>query len=93
MNVKNFDDDPHIRGTLIHYLETAIPLTAITIWIIVASQTNAPGTGTHEHGWQRLAWPIHIVMNILLFRWMTRREDSDGVTRVSEDSSETISRV
>jgi hypothetical protein len=77
MNVRNFDDGTNIKGTIAHYLETAIPLTAVTIWIIVASQTNAPGANRHSRGWQRLAWPIYLTKRMLLFWRTKRRVDSD----------------
>ncbi|KAF9463267.1 hypothetical protein BDZ94DRAFT_1308998 [Collybia nuda] len=72
MNVKNFDNNPNIRGTLIHYLETAIPLTAFTIWVVLASQKKPPGSETVEEGWWKLAWPVYVVKDVkksFLSRW------------------------
>ncbi|KAG6917353.1 hypothetical protein DXG01_002818 [Tephrocybe rancida] len=57
MNITALSSDPDIKGTLEHYIETAIPLTLLTIWFIVASQAEAPGSQLDSRGWQRLAWP------------------------------------
>ncbi|KAG6871671.1 hypothetical protein C0995_001598, partial [Termitomyces sp. Mi166 len=57
MNITALSSSPDIKGTLEHYVETAIPLTLLTIWFIVASQTDVPGTTLSSRGWQRLAWP------------------------------------
>ncbi|KAF9463247.1 hypothetical protein BDZ94DRAFT_1259474 [Collybia nuda] len=87
MNVTNFDTDPNIKGTLVQYLGTAITLTAITIWIIVASQTNAPGSTKRERGWQRLAWPVHLLASIPPFCWIGPRQNdnSDDHAEVTGD--------
>lgn len=93
MNVSNFDGDPNIKGTLAHYLETAIPLTAVTIWIIIASQTNVPGMSRHERGWQNLAWPFYVLMSIpRMSRKIWRGEFNDD-TDVDEDRTDTSLRV
>ncbi|KAG6827522.1 hypothetical protein H0H92_011435 [Tricholoma furcatifolium] len=42
MNVRTFSSDPNIKGTLLHYIEWAIPLTLITVWLIVAFHTEIP---------------------------------------------------
>jgi len=66
MNITALSSDPNIKGTLVHYLETAIPLTIFTIWFIVASQANAPGSRMGSRGWKRLAWPYSFLKNLVL---------------------------
>jgi len=55
MNVKEITEDGH--GTLAHYVESALPLTLATIWIIVAFQSKHL-LPSHVNFWTRLAWPI-----------------------------------
>ncbi|KDQ62116.1 hypothetical protein JAAARDRAFT_449616 [Jaapia argillacea MUCL 33604] len=58
MNVREIN--PGTNGTLIHYVETSIILTALTVWIIVALQKNSPFhvEGEEMGFWTRLMWPI-----------------------------------
>lgn len=77
MNITALSASSDIKGTLEHYFETAIPLTALTIWFIVASQTNAPGSRQHSRGWQRLAWPYDFVKRILFGKESTSNLDID----------------
>jgi hypothetical protein len=65
MNIESFSSDPSIKGTLAHYVVTAVSLTVITVWVIVASQRNAPGSHKNTRGWQRMAWPITFLKGIL----------------------------
>jgi hypothetical protein len=62
MNVKTFS--PDAEGTLPVYVEIAITLTAMTIWIIVAFQSRyifAEGTSV----WVRLAWPFLLIWKLI----------------------------
>ncbi|KAF8062374.1 hypothetical protein FPV67DRAFT_1508215 [Lyophyllum atratum] len=71
MNITALSSDPDIKGTLEHYVLTAIPLTVLTIWFIVASQTNAPGSRMGSRGWRRLAWPYSFLKRVI---WPDRPE-------------------
>lgn len=44
--------------TLKKYFATAIPLTVITIWIMIAFQYEAPSTSIYK----RLVWPVLFLM-------------------------------
>jgi hypothetical protein len=62
MNVKELSADT--SGTIAHYVETAIPLTLVTIWIIVALRGKHPTDGEDEEPmsvWGRLWWPARMM--------------------------------
>ncbi|GLB39825.1 hypothetical protein LshimejAT787_0703350 [Lyophyllum shimeji] len=62
MNVTTFA--PNTGGTMPHYLAVAIPLTIMTIWVVVAFQSKhlyPEGTST----WKRFGWPVQLCLNIL----------------------------
>jgi len=67
MNIKALSSDPNIKGSLVHYVATAVSLTAITVWAIVASQKKAGDIS----GWERMAWPITHLKRLL---WPWPRE-------------------
>jgi len=61
MNVSEIN--PGTLGTLGKYFATALPLTIITAWIMIAFQYETilpPGTSIYE----RLAWPIFFLMKL-----------------------------
>jgi len=78
MNVEEISPDTH--GTLPIYFETALPLTALTIWIVIAFQSKYLFGRRPSSFWTRLLWPV------LLFRmvpwideWVNKRTDkNDG---------------
>lgn len=87
MNVKDFSKDT--KGTLGHYFAAAIGLTAATIWIIIAFQSQylLPPTFSFP---MRLAWPI-----LLPMKWLgwTKLETEDEASRkkkgiTGEDSAD-----
>jgi len=86
MNIQSLSSDPNIKGTLAHYVATAISLTAITVWVIVASQRNAPGSHKDTRGWQRMAWPITCLKRIL-WPWPGKNA-RDYYGRYEDDHSE-----
>ena len=47
-------------GTLAHYVAATLPLTVVTIWVVVAFQNSftVPAAG---NTWTRLLWPIFIL--------------------------------
>jgi hypothetical protein len=88
MNIQSLSSDPNIKGTLAHYVVTAVSLTAITIWVIVASQRNAPGSHKDTRGWQRMAWPITFLKRIL-WPWPGELEKArDHHGQYEDDDSE-----
>ncbi|KAF8642675.1 hypothetical protein AX16_009437 [Volvariella volvacea WC 439] len=59
MNIKSLYSNAEIKGTLSQYFATAVPLTVLTIWIVVASQRGSPGGDlASQSGFKRLAWPL-----------------------------------
>ncbi|KAG5639754.1 hypothetical protein H0H81_000034 [Sphagnurus paluster] len=62
MNVDEIS--PGTKGTLAHYLAVALPLTIVTIWVIVAFQSKhifPEGTGLVR----RFAWPVQLCLTLL----------------------------
>ena len=56
MNVKELTDGGH--GTLSHFIEAAIPLTLVTIWIFLAFQSEYALTDPHANLFKKLLWPL-----------------------------------
>jgi hypothetical protein len=56
MNVKEVV--PNTKGTLPHYVLTVIPLTLLTIWIVMTFQTKYYTAGQTPSFWKRLMWPF-----------------------------------
>ncbi|THU97656.1 hypothetical protein K435DRAFT_662456 [Dendrothele bispora CBS 962.96] len=56
MNVKEIE--PETKGTLSIYFETAIPLTALTVWIVIAFQSKHLFPNHAAPFWMRLLWPV-----------------------------------
>ena len=65
MNIHNLEDGTH--GTWGHYFEIAIPLTALTIWIVVSLRSNRVSRAEADGLLYRLQWPIRSV------RWLMER--------------------
>ncbi|CAA7269923.1 unnamed protein product [Cyclocybe aegerita] len=61
MNVKEIV--PDTNGTLPHYVETALPFTLATVWIIIAFQSRYifPEYVTF---WKRLGWPVLLLARL-----------------------------
>jgi hypothetical protein len=77
MNVKEITEDG--QGTLPIYFETALPLTALTIWIVMAFQSkHLFRDGRTNTFWMRLAWPV------ILFRSVFGDKSKD-LTNQTED--------
>jgi len=62
MNIIEFEQGT--RGTLAHYFEATLPLTLITIWLIVAYQSRFV-LRDDEAMWKKLLWPIALVHRII----------------------------
>jgi len=59
MNVKELI--PDTNGTLLNYLAFALPLTALTAWIVTSFQfKGALPEGTSAR--KRLAWPVYLAL-------------------------------
>ncbi|KAF8874421.1 hypothetical protein BD779DRAFT_1566722 [Infundibulicybe gibba] len=87
MNIEEIN--PGSLGTLPHYFEAAIPMTAVTIWIIMAFQYTKPrqrdddesggGYGTNKGDeqrmgfWARFWWPATLIADLF-----ERREGRRG---------------
>src|SRR5260221_10505144 len=82
MNVKELI--PDTKGTLMNYLAFALPLTALTAWIVTSFQfKGALPEGTSAP--KRLAWPVYLVLKKIRERKvqaMSRR--SGGVVGMNE---------
>ncbi|KAF8584986.1 hypothetical protein K439DRAFT_1616330 [Ramaria rubella] len=63
MNIKEIN--PGTLGSLAHYFETALPLTIVTIWVIVAYQGKWHEGEGDMSIWMRLMWPIMYVRRLL----------------------------
>jgi len=68
MNIKNLQDGS--LGTIPEYLAYAIPLTAVTIWVIMALHSSKARMEESDKGFiHRLRWPI----TELLQTWKRKR--------------------
>ncbi|KJA24138.1 hypothetical protein HYPSUDRAFT_39284 [Hypholoma sublateritium FD-334 SS-4] len=89
MNVQEIVPSTH--GTLAHYAETALPLTLLTIWVIIASQNRyifPPGLNF----WMRLGWPVLVLGKVLStypIRWTWTTSAKKG-TKEGEGSCPTV---
>ena len=73
MNVEELT--PNTKGTLIKYFAIALPLTALTAWIVTSFQYKGvlpEGSAAHK----RLAWPVYLILKKIKERKaaMSRRE-------------------
>lgn len=55
---------PETNGTLAHYVETALPFTLLSIWIIIAFQSRYIFP-SHVTFWKRLGWPVLLLSQYL----------------------------
>jgi hypothetical protein len=60
MNVKEIN--PGTKGTVPHYIATVVPLTLLSIWVIIAFQSKHFLQG--QSVWQRFLWPIMMVKRL-----------------------------
>lgn len=71
MNIDLLTD--HTNGTLAHYLAFAMPMTAVTIWVIMAFQYRKkdPNHLIHDENhvsmWSKLSWPLSDLLKE--FKW------------------------
>jgi hypothetical protein len=62
MNVRELDAGTY--GTLGNYFEVCLPLTLVTIWIIVAYQSRFV-LREDKVTWKKLLWPIVLAQRLL----------------------------
>ncbi|KAF9007638.1 hypothetical protein BDQ17DRAFT_1351039 [Cyathus striatus] len=70
MNIREIS--PDTVGTLAHYMAAAVPLTAITIWLIMAFHNKIHHEEQEITFWSRLKWPIFTLQRILKLRHKRR---------------------
>jgi hypothetical protein len=75
MNVMELN--PGTRGTIENYVAATIPLTFVTIWIIVAFQSRFI-LRDNEAMWKKLLWPIALVHG-LMARPQVPKDDSSSL--------------
>lgn len=51
-------------GTIAHYVEATLPLTLVTIWIIVAFQSRFI-LREDQAMWKKLLWPIALLQKLM----------------------------
>ncbi|KIJ45140.1 hypothetical protein M422DRAFT_46945 [Sphaerobolus stellatus SS14] len=76
MNVKEINQGA--KGSLPHYFETAIPLTIVTAWVIIAFQRrwSQRQDTTYVPLWRRFMWPYDYVKSAIHRRWGKEQERS-----------------
>ncbi|KAJ7164984.1 hypothetical protein C8R46DRAFT_1097786 [Mycena filopes] len=78
MNVREFSSET--LGSLAHYFATALPLTVLTVWVVMTFQSKHL-LGQDTTLWMRLFWPVSIVRQKL-------RERRDNEARFALDGPE-----
>jgi hypothetical protein len=78
MNINSLQDSTH--GTWAHYVELAIPLTAITVWIVVGLHSNRVSRAEDDGNLlYRMQWPIRSVMRLMKRSGKTQVNTFEGV--------------
>ena len=78
MNMTTLQDSTH--GTWAHYVESAIPLTVLTIWIVVGLHSTRVGRDeANDSLLYRLQWPIRSVKDLLKRNRKTASKAFEGV--------------
>ncbi|PPQ75298.1 hypothetical protein CVT24_007521 [Panaeolus cyanescens] len=72
---------PDTNGTLPHYVETALPLTIATIWIIIAFQSQDIYPKRVPY-WQRFFWPF-----VLILKWAGWDIYKEDIRREREEAA------
>ncbi|KAF7333875.1 hypothetical protein MVEN_02344600 [Mycena venus] len=103
MNVKELSSGSH--GTLLHYVATMLPLTIVTVWIIVAVQYRKRNPNEQDQEEDRLtlekmSWPLTFIKTELgrATRWATassreRTENMPVVTAATRSSPIELAQV
>jgi len=78
MNMNTLQDSAY--GTWAHYLELAIPLTAVTVWVAVGLHSNKVSRDEPDNNLiYRLQWPIHSAMRLMQRSKRAKAKDFEGV--------------
>jgi hypothetical protein len=66
---------------LARYVELALPLTAVTIWIIISLQSKTYLDDANPSMWSQMWWPLTAVRDLLrgLFQARWRKKTDAGV--------------
>ncbi|TFL03628.1 hypothetical protein BDV98DRAFT_654941 [Pterulicium gracile] len=72
MNITELSTDG--IGNLANYLETVIPISLVTIWVLVAARSKAAQERLGDYQepvsfWARLLWPVWAVRSFMLMIW------------------------
>lgn len=62
MNIKELNGS---FATFTLYFSVALPLTALTIWIVIAFNSKYLFRGKDATFWVRLAWPVLLIQTLL----------------------------
>lgn len=63
MNITEIN--PGTNGTWLLYLVSMLPMTAATVWIIVAFQSQYMFKEPNVSFWKRLCWPYYLARYLL----------------------------
>ena len=77
MNVAEIN--PGTEGTLSHYCAIALPLTIVTVWVIIAFQSKYIFKEKTSF-LKRLGWPAYILINII-----KESAKTDKTDKISDD--------
>jgi hypothetical protein len=70
------------KGTILQYFETSIPLTLVTIWVVIALQSRFILKDPDASMWKRFLWPITLLA--MLFCWRKRKRDEEEAREEKE---------
>lgn len=65
MNIKEINGDSDNLPNVTTYIELAIPLTAVTIWIILSLQSKAHLDEPEPSIWSQMWWPFTSVKRLI----------------------------
>ncbi|KAF8153212.1 hypothetical protein B0H34DRAFT_820059 [Crassisporium funariophilum] len=83
MNVAEIN--PGTAGTLMRYVEIALPLTLITAWIIIAFQSTYIFPGQTSF-FKRLGWPAYLLMSMVKKRKREQEGEEYGFSIASSEA-------
>ncbi|KAJ7757026.1 hypothetical protein B0H16DRAFT_1662496 [Mycena metata] len=75
MNIRELSKDT--RGSLAHYFATALPLTVLTVWVVMTFQSHHL-LGKDTTLWMRLFWPVSIARQMIRRRRSAEAYDLDA---------------
>ncbi|KAE9410090.1 hypothetical protein BT96DRAFT_847881 [Gymnopus androsaceus JB14] len=92
MNVKELSQDT--KGSFPHYFAAALPLTVLTVWVVVSfnSRHLFKGTKIPITFWTRLAWPVFLVKSMYFDGTKKKNRDDMVLERWSVDQEQRVQR-